>query len=244
MGVCAPRGAPLALGTRVGRAAPAACPAGGDDHRVGPPSSAPWGQAEGMVHRHARRTAPGGQPGDPGSTLAQVGQRTRPRGVARGERGASWAGGGLLGTAVRHQVRCGEVLDVDHPLRRVWHVCTRSEQDWLPWEKRLGPGGEKRSPDLSISHPESRLQSLNTPKIPHTDSIEEFTRFWDTHDLTDFADQLAEVCEPIFERCAEEPVTIHLPAPEVEAVKRLAKVKGIEHAALIRQWVLEKLHRS
>ena len=85
---------------------------------------------------------------------------------------------------------------------------------------------------------------MNTPKIPHTDSIEELARFWDTHDLTDFADQLSEVCEPVFERRAEEPVTIHLPAPEVEAVKRLAKVKGIEHAALIRQWVLEKLHRS
>ena len=63
---------------------------------------------------------------------------------------------------------------------------------------------------------------MNTPKIPHTDSIAELARFWDTHDLTDFEDELEEVPASVFERRAEEPVTIHLPAAEVEAVKRLA----------------------
>ena len=36
--------------------------------------------------------------------------------------------------------------------------------------------------------------------IPQTDSIEELARFWDTHDLTEFEDQLEEVSEPVFER--------------------------------------------
>jgi hypothetical protein len=30
---------------------------------------------------------------------------------------------------------------------------------------------------------------MKTPKIPHTDSIAELARFWDTHDLTDFEDE-------------------------------------------------------
>jgi predicted DNA binding CopG/RHH family protein len=83
---------------------------------------------------------------------------------------------------------------------------------------------------------------MNTPQIPHTDSIEELARFWDMHDLTDFADELEEVQESVFERRAESTVTIHLPTPEVEAVKRLAQAKGMRHTALIREWVLEKLH--
>jgi hypothetical protein len=40
---------------------------------------------------------------------------------------------------------------------------------------------------------------MNTPKIPKTDSIQELAKFWDTHDLTDFEDELVEVTEPVFE---------------------------------------------
>jgi Protein of unknown function (DUF2442) len=35
--------------------------------------------------------------------------------------------------------------------------------------------------------------------IPNTDSIEELARFWDTHDATDFEDQLEVVTERVFE---------------------------------------------
>ena len=85
---------------------------------------------------------------------------------------------------------------------------------------------------------------MKTPKIPHTDSIAELARFWDTHDLTDFEDELEEVPEPIFERRTEETVTIHISTEEVEAVKRLAQARGMEHTALIREWVLEKLQHA
>ncbi len=85
---------------------------------------------------------------------------------------------------------------------------------------------------------------MNTPKIPHTDSIAELARFWDTHDLTDFEDELEEVPESVFERRGEETVTIRLPTAEVEAVKRLAKAKGVGHTALIQEWVHEKLQHA
>jgi len=51
--------------------------------------------------------------------IAEVVQRTLPSFVARGELVASWAGRVLLVTAVRHTLRCWEVLDVDNTLRRV-----------------------------------------------------------------------------------------------------------------------------
>ena len=49
--------------------------------------------------------------------------------------------------------------------------------------------------------------------IPQTDSIEELARFWDTHDLTEFEDQLEEVSEPVFERSPEAVVTLTLATP-------------------------------
>ena len=85
---------------------------------------------------------------------------------------------------------------------------------------------------------------MKTPKIPQTDSIKELAKFWDTHDLTDFADEFEEVTEPVFERNVEIAVKIRLNPEEVEAVKRIAKSKGVGHTTLIREWVLEKLRHA
>jgi predicted DNA binding CopG/RHH family protein len=80
-------------------------------------------------------------------------------------------------------------------------------------------------------------------KIPETDSIAELARFWDTHDLTDFEDQLEEVTEPVFVRDMET-VLVPLQLQEVEAIKQIAESQGIEYVALLRGWVLEKLQAS
>jgi len=40
---------------------------------------------------------------------------------------------------------------------------------------------------------------MKAREIPETDSIEELARFWETHDFTDFEDQLEEVTEPVFQ---------------------------------------------
>ena len=77
-------------------------------------------------------------------------------------------------------------------------------------------------------------------KIPDTDSIEELAHFWDTHDLTDFEDQLEEVTKPIFERNIET-VTIMLPQQEFKTVKKIAKSQGTSYTDLIRGWVREKI---
>jgi predicted DNA binding CopG/RHH family protein len=34
---------------------------------------------------------------------------------------------------------------------------------------------------------------------------------------------------------------IRLPRKEVEAVKRIARSKGIEHTTMLREWILEKI---
>jgi len=80
---------------------------------------------------------------------------------------------------------------------------------------------------------------MNKTKIPQTDSIQELAEFWDTHDLTDFEDQLEEVIEPVFERKTVLP--IHLQPSEVEVVTQIARSRGIDRTDLIREWVLERI---
>jgi len=82
---------------------------------------------------------------------------------------------------------------------------------------------------------------MKAKKIPETDSIEELALFWDRHDLTDFEDQLEDVSEPVFERKPETVIPVRLRRQEIEAVKRVAKTRGVREAALLRQWVREKL---
>ncbi len=85
---------------------------------------------------------------------------------------------------------------------------------------------------------------MTTPKIPQTDSITELAQFWDTHDLTDFTDQLEEVPEPVFARKPVTMLTIRLQPDEAEALERLATATGVEQATLIQEWVREKLRAS
>ena len=85
---------------------------------------------------------------------------------------------------------------------------------------------------------------MKTRKIARTDSIEQLARFWDTHDLTEFKNELEEVDEPVFERRSGKVLSLHLRPKEAAAVKRAAKARGVEEATLLREWVLEKLRAN
>jgi hypothetical protein len=45
-----------------------------------------------------------------------------------------------------------------------------------------------------------RIEISDRPKIPSAESVEGLAKFWDTHDVTDFEDDLEEVTEPVFVR--------------------------------------------
>ena len=85
---------------------------------------------------------------------------------------------------------------------------------------------------------------MRSRRVPDMDSIEEISRFWDTHDLTDFEDQLEEVRTPVFARRKEATVAIALTLREAEVLKRLAQSEGVKEAKLVRNWVREKLRES
>lgn len=82
---------------------------------------------------------------------------------------------------------------------------------------------------------------MSTARLPRTDSIDKLARFWDTHDLTDFEDQLEEISEPVFQR-GRNAVEVPLAPDEIEAVEDVAKSEGSDLAALLRTWIVEKLN--
>ena len=78
---------------------------------------------------------------------------------------------------------------------------------------------------------------MKRKKIPQTDSIQELAQFWDTHDLTDFEDELEEVIEPVF----NSQVTVSLTTEEVRIVIDIAKARGIFPDQLIQEWIAERI---
>jgi hypothetical protein len=79
-------------------------------------------------------------------------------------------------------------------------------------------------------------------KLPKIDSIEKLAEFWDSHDLTDFEDELEEVAEPVFVR--GNAIKVPLKSREAETVRQMAQAKGVSPEELIRAWVLQELARQ
>jgi hypothetical protein len=76
-------------------------------------------------------------------------------------------------------------------------------------------------------------------KLPKTDSIRKLAEFWDTHDLTEFEDQIEEITEPVFVR--RPTIRVHLESRDAETLGQMAQARGITKEELIRIWVHQKL---
>ncbi len=83
---------------------------------------------------------------------------------------------------------------------------------------------------------------MKKSKLPKTDSIQKLAEFWDTHDLTDFENELQEVAEPVFVRGSA--LKVPLESRDIAAVERLARSKGISPEQLVRSWVLQRIARD
>lgn len=81
----------------------------------------------------------------------------------------------------------------------------------------------------------------NKQRISQIDSIQELAEFWDTHDITEFEDQIEEMTEPVFVRADEATIRLPLPVQAWQTLRKLAEDRGTTDVALAQQWVLEKL---
>jgi hypothetical protein len=75
--------------------------------------------------------------------------------------------------------------------------------------------------------------------LPKTDSISELAKFWETHDLTDFEEELQEVTDPVFVRPAG--LTVRLAPDDARALHALASKRRVSEAELVSRWVHERV---
>ena len=84
---------------------------------------------------------------------------------------------------------------------------------WIPGDR----ASDDRKRETSILKMEKPMKKS---KLPKPESVPELAAFWDTHDLTDFEDELAEVPEPVF--VPGRAIQGHLESDEVKAVQQKA----------------------
>ena len=78
-------------------------------------------------------------------------------------------------------------------------------------------------------------------KIPEFKTIKEMARFWDSHDITDFEDQLTEVKEPIFQKMKSRIISFKLDSEQYEKLKKIAAQKKLNTVSLVNQWVTKQI---
>ena len=90
---------------------------------------------------------------------------------------------------------------------------------------------ERHSQDTSGSSPS---------RIPEFSSRVEEAEFWDTHDVTDYLDEL----RPVRVRAApnlSRGMTVRLDARDRETLGRIAADMGVGPSTLVRMWIKERL---
>ena len=78
-------------------------------------------------------------------------------------------------------------------------------------------------------------------EIPGFKTIDEMAGFWDSHDITEFEDQLIEVKEPLFEKMKSRIISVKLDSKQYEKLKKIAHQKKLNTLSLVSQWVTRQI---
>ncbi len=82
-------------------------------------------------------------------------------------------------------------------------------------------------------------------KIPKFKTVAEERKFWDTHSIIDYLDELKETKEIVFERPRlKRNFQMRLDDATIRRLKKLANVKGVDVSTLIRSWIRQHLDKE
>lgn len=82
-------------------------------------------------------------------------------------------------------------------------------------------------------------------KIPEFTSLEEEAKFWDTHSVTNFEDELEDVDIVVeLAKPREETLVLRVQKSTKDALEHVAKKMGITISTLARMWLTEKLYQK
>lgn len=80
-------------------------------------------------------------------------------------------------------------------------------------------------------------------RIPKFKSLEEERKFWDTHSITEFIDEL-EPAKVEFRRPKKKLISLRLETQQIESLKKVASHKGLGYLSLLRYWITERLSKE
>lgn len=88
--------------------------------------------------------------------------------------------------------------------------------------------------------------TMDSPKrgIPEFKSLEEEAAWWDTHDVTDYLDDLSLVTLDFGEHPSPRPVVVPLDSESFTALKAKASERGISITSLAKEWIEERLRSA
>jgi predicted DNA binding CopG/RHH family protein len=81
--------------------------------------------------------------------------------------------------------------------------------------------------------------------IPDFQSREEEAAWFNTHDVSEFWDELTPVnVRFALQKPKEENIVVRVQKPIKERIERIAQSKGLNNSSLVRMWIMEKLQAS
>lgn len=91
-------------------------------------------------------------------------------------------------------------------------------------------------------------------RVPLLKSEKAIAKFWDTHDSTEYLDDMEEVKEPfeldprlekkIRERHKKRLLTLRLEQGQIDDARRIAVKKGVGYQTLLREWIVLGIHQE
>lgn len=86
------------------------------------------------------------------------------------------------------------------------------------------------------------MKKRKVHNIPVFSSLAEEATFWDTHDVTDYFDEMKDVKVKFSLRTPkEESLTVRVQGPLKRKLEEVATKQGLHPSSLIRTWLVEKL---
>lgn len=89
---------------------------------------------------------------------------------------------------------------------------------------------------------------LRTSRIPEFKSREEEAEWWDTHDITDYLDELEPVkvhfAQDLSEQRLSKKLEVRFDERTDNELERRAREQGVKKSTLVRMWVMERLRQD
>ncbi len=88
-------------------------------------------------------------------------------------------------------------------------------------------------------------QNRHRSPIPEFQSREEEAEWWDTHDLSEFWDELGAAGVTVSPKVlSERSMSVRLPEATLDQLRHKAQRKGLGHTTLARMWIMERLEEE